>query len=754
LRYQMKQPVAQVCEGDHHLLAIPSAAALPNLEHRLMPHLVTLHPRDEIHSLEIGTVDAATMQIAVTFLQFALTGPLMHASDLWSSGRSYYAKRPLPVTDQRASVDLYPGFVWSVVNAEGGRLFVAIDTCMRYVDRFWLPEHLQGGDPHQYLRRYCLYHFGHNWYVVQLWGITGKSVAEQQFLVRESGQASTVFTYTQERWRNSMPQWVKKLSPESPAVLYRYPGKDQDAYGALALCKLVYNTQSEALRSQHRRSITQPAQRFAGITDVVERHFQHARLGNAPIRVATEPLSVERKVFPMPDLRFSGSKILRVPSTLQQRATQDALVTPLVQVGRQRLQLTLDPQVRPADSTPFDPQYLVVPHSLPRAIGEHFEQSFIEMMRRVSGQETYAIRRIIYEDRGANTLSRQVQAIRDATARNQITHGYALLILPAHAKRDLHDHIKRALWPNLQFQCALASNLQRYYLSDQSQSAHVDPAQVGKLEGYMRGCALGMMLTNRKWLWQLASPLHCDVHIGIDVLNGIAGMTFVYNKGQHIIFRHFPSKQRERLSAGLMRTVLNQHLRTDLADLGIRPQSIVIHRDGRSFASELQGLHMGLSELINTGVLPTNVRFGVADIHKTSVNRLRIVDGDSLGQAHNCVVGTYYLLDNREGILCTTGTPYQIPGTANPLAVSIVDGDLDLMETLEDIFALSQLTFTAPDRCMRTPITIKLANDLLEPIASAADEDAALYDDIDESEDADYSDLASVEVLNSFAANA
>ena len=58
----------------------------------------------------------------------------------------------------------------------------------------------------------------------------------------------------------------------------------------------------------------------------------------------------------------------------------------------------------------------------------------------------------------------------------------------------------------------------------------------------------------------------------------------------------------------------------------------------------------------------------------------------------------------------------------------IAEGPLDIQWVLEDIFALSQLVFTAPDKCIRLPLTIKLADDFLEPIAAEVDEEAARYE--------------------------
>jgi hypothetical protein len=103
-------------------------------------------------------------------------------------------------------------------------------------------------------------------------------------------------------------------------------------------------------------------------------------------------------------------------------------------------------------------------------------------------------------------------------------------------------------------------------------------------------------------------------------------------------------------------------------------------------------------------------------------------EGYQLQALHNPTIGSAYILGAREGIVCTTGLPFQFPGTAKPLSAVIREGPLDIEWVLEDIFDLSQLVFSAPDRCARLPLTIKLADDFLEPIASDADEEEALYE--------------------------
>ena len=56
---------------------------------------------------------------------------------------------------------------------------------------------------------------------------------------------------------------------------------------------------------------------------------------------------------------------------------------------------------------------------------------------------------------------------------------------------------------------------------------------------------------------------------------------------------------------------------------------------------------------------------------------------------------------------------------------------------LRGCLALSQLIWLAPDKCAREPLTIKLNDDFLAPIAGEYDEDRALYGELEESEEND-----------------
>lgn len=713
VRFEMRKPVALVRRAEADYLSIPADAALPQLERQLMPHISTLVPTSTTNRLEFARLNAQDVSIAIAFLEFAFKGALYQSRDLWGDRRSYYSKSPLLAGGLWSKIDLYPGFKWGIVPREQGRLHLAVDTTVKYVDRAWLPERLNGADPREYLHRYCLYHYGHEWYPVQLWGF-GQPIAQQRFIVAEDQRVTDVLSYTSQRWEVNPPPWVRNLDPESPSIIYRYPGKDGDRYGALALCKLLYSTADEEVQQLHNRSIMDPAERFAQIEETIRRYFQQAILGEQPIQVAAVPLQIERHVFPVPLLRFGQGHILKVS---QPGSSQGTNGVPLEQLGQQRLRLALSPQAGPLDTSPFAVQYLLLPRSLPRAIYDDFQRRFIRAMRQVSGQQHYQVEQILYDDRQATSLPKQVQAIQDACDANSISRGYAFLVLPSHAKRDLHNQVKRVLWPQIHFQCARAKKIRSFY-EERGGTFQPISSQQGKYDSYVRGCAFGMMMVNRKWLCALAEPLHYDAYIGIDVLHGMAGFTFVYDHGERIIFRHGKGTQQERLTTKQLATFLTKHLSEDLTELPTPPRSIIIHRDGRTFASELEGLEQAIRTLTDRSLLPRDVLVGVVDICKSTAAHLRLIEGSSRTQGHNPEIGSYYLLNAQEGLVCTTGQPFQFPGTAQPLVVNLVAGELQLPWVLEDVFALAQLTFAAPDKGMRLPITIKIADSFLEPIAS------------------------------------
>jgi len=557
-------------------------------------------------------------------------------------------------------------------------------------------------------------------------GGTGLSVKDQKFQLDPSRPPVDVFSYTKEKWGDKHIPYIDTLDPDSPAILYKYPGSEKQVHGAAALCKLVLPTEDARVKALHSRSIRSPASRFHEIERIIERYFLNLKLGDNQVMVNSYTYRGDTRYFAVPDQLLGHGKTLHV------RRNGSDVGTALSSLGQTRMRYLLTPEIGPLSTSAFDAQYILLPLTLNRDIAEDFctkiEQSI---------QEIYPCRYdatpVFYDDRDARTLERQVQAVLNAIAENEIDHGYALLILPSRGESALHNYIKKRLWPHIQCQCASADSIASFYENDRS-SWVVNEESRRRYSSYLHYLALGVLMVNRKWISALSEPLKYDVHIGIDVLNRMGGFTYVYLGGKKAYFRSYPTPQKEKLSARNLRKVLRDDLERDIHDLGITPRHIVVHRDGQSFSTEIKGLHEAISSLKGEGVIGPDTLVGMIEIHKQSAYPLRMAEGIRLDSLDNPRVGSWFRLSDKDGIVCNTGAPFLTQGTAKPLHVRIADGHLEIEKVLEDVFALSNLTWAAPDKCQRLPITTKLGDTFLRPIASPADVEKALYGEEEEEE--------------------
>jgi hypothetical protein len=233
----------------------------------------------------------------------------------------------------------------------------------------------------------------------------------------------------------------------------------------------------------------------------------------------------------------------------------------------------------------------------------------------------------------------------------------------------------------------------------------------------------------------LEEVTHYDVYVGLDVLRGTAAFTFFYEGGRRCFVRLEESKQKEKVPRNKVAGVLYQHLKEDLTGTARKPRSVILRRDGRAYQTEWLGFQDAVRNLASEGILPKDVLIGVVEVHKTFALGLRVASDTGAGELRNPRIGSYRELTSQEGIVCTTGYPFKFDGTVKPLLVGIARGDLDLLKVLEDTFALSQLCWPVPNRCMRLPIDLKLCDELLRATASAADDDEALYGEEEEEQD-------------------
>ncbi|MEW6001198.1 MAG: hypothetical protein AB1638_00895 [Nitrospirota bacterium] len=722
LIYELKQPVALVSTRPEIIFTIPRDTIIQKSEYQVIRHIAELRPENLTHHLSFNKLESKSLPVALSFLEYSLRSPLMKDVSLWGRSHRYFEKEPLSL-GSLSTVDIYEGFIFSVVPANA-ILFLSIDIVNRYVDKLWLMERANGRQLLDYRGKHLVYH-SKNWFEIQLVNPLGKSIREQRFPDKNTGQPIDVYTYTKNHFPYNSPDYIRNLNPDSEAILYRYPGKESEKYyGAAALCKLKYSTDAPEVRKLHQKTILSPTERFERIEKILENYFQKTDLNGIPIKISKKPLEKKKDFFYIPDQIFGKGQVLHVC-----RNREDHGVSYL-SLGKERIKLLFDKDAGPLNTTPFDAQYIISPETLPRDIQEDYIERLKCEVQKLN-PNPYNPKRVVYSNNNCKTLYKQFHAIKIALDNANIKQGYALIVLPEDAKPDLHDYIKRELWPNFQFQCAQEQKIKQHYAPQVDNGItryNVKEEFQQKYKSYIKNTTFGLLQVNRKWLWALKTPLNYDVYIGIDVLNKIAGFTFIYNNGKDCYFRDYRCSQKERLSRRQIFTILSKALKEDLRHLKLSPGSIVIHRDGRTGLSEIDGAQDAFKALKREGILPSDVITGIVEIRKTRTYHVRLVEGRTDTPYDNSTLGSYFLLSSKEAIVCNTGRPFISQGTVKPLHAVIADGNLDIKKVIEDIFNLSQLIWSSPDKCGRLPVTIRLADDLLEPIASKFELDEAIYE--------------------------
>jgi argonaute-like protein implicated in RNA metabolism and viral defense len=250
----------------------------------------------------------------------------------------------------------------------------------------------------------------------------------------------------------------------------------------------------------------------------------------------------------------------------------------------------------------------------------------------------------------------------------------------------------------------------------------------GKLRGYLRGVAINkVLLANSRWPFVLATRLYTDVTIGLDVKHNTAGLMVVGANGGDVRWVPKTSKQKEQLLDDQMMSYLVDVLRAESRDRATPIRSIVVHRDGRLWPSEIRGAQAAVDVLKHDGTLHADAEITMIEISKTSPAHLRLfetIPNDGRLSVVNPQVGTYMLLGPDDAYLCSTGRPFLRHGTSLPLHIRRVCGSLPLDQCVEDYYYLTTLTWTKPDDCVRDAITTRLNDRFLSEAATEFDEDA------------------------------
>lgn len=708
----------------------PTALDAPILQGLVVP----LRLMPNVTEISLNNPSEDDQQIVTSFIDFSIRSTL-HADEerLWKGNSPYifYTKKALPLAGRANDVALYPGFSCRVQFVPNIGFGLVIDTLSVFTDSRTLAQRIIAGeDWRTWVRRHFVYEFGNGWYFIQLRKVEKKSVKDAQFTDPRTGVTTNLFDYLNDRWADRKPERLQALTQDDLAVTYGSPTQQGEKYAAASLIRLRYKTNEEAAQNHHRETIIEPQDRMDDLQKIIGVYLDgKAKLETTVLKIDSQPASVPYRVFPIPSQRFGHGRVLSCPQMSPQNIEDS---------WRKRKNWLRDSNIGILSRDDgITSQFLLIPSSLTddEDIVDQIEQDFKGAVQEYC-PVPYNPKLVIWDDEKAKTIP-QIRATLTELKRSMVNAGTscAIVILPGGRSKaeigKIRRHIKKVLSPEVRTKCVQASELIRRMQSADKGDNKAD----GRYQSYLTYTALDILVTSGYRLWALNEPLNYDLYIGIDVLNNTAGFTFVGAGGAICRFVSSQSDQKEQLSAEQVADVLGKHLRDIIPRLkeilGHLPRHIVIHRDGRWFNPESRGFNSITDRLYHEGLLPENVVKGVVEIQKTNAQRWRLFARDK-AQILNPIVSAHCIFTSKQGIICTTGVPGRIPGTVKPLLANIAEGSLDIEKVLRDIYWLSVLAWSKPDGVQSLPITIKLADDWLEPIGVAIDENEALFEALDD----------------------
>ncbi len=736
LSFQMKAPVTTYDRDGETFLVIPTGFGDPPDHVMLVGVVAALKETRDAIDLDFTVARPELDTVRLRFLQFIFQGMLWKNSRLWlpGAGKPFFFKKPAKQLDK---TDLYEGFaVRAALHPEGG-FGLVVDLRHKLVLRLPLPVRAKRGQINALKGRSCVYKMGHNWFEVTLDGLADLSVGEPS--IQSEGKAVSLIDYLHTKSRKPVPASIANLSPDGAAIYYRTNGPEQRSAPA-ALCHLIEDTHSREGARHQRETVIDPSDRHRRINRLVRMFLKQVQVGDVVLSVSDRAGRTRTKPFSPPNLLFGNDKTLSLD-----RSERDA-GSALKNYGRRRLTLLKDEKAGFFEQSPLDRQYLVLPKSVESSYGSQF-------LKYLKGQVDnlypkgggYDPEVIVYDDLNIKRdFVGQSRAIREVVGSTQVKPGYALVMVHRYDRRP-RSADQLAAWAVKEFP-------QRFDLkaavihTDMAKKAYgsmtrgnstryvVKSAERGRLSGYLRNVAINkILLTNGKWPFILETSLYADVVIGIDVKNNTAAFTLIANGGKIVRFSTSSSRQKEQLLKNQVARFVSDLVRKEVSYFTQCPKQIVIHRDGRAWPAEIEGLKEACERLAVEGHLGQDWQLTVVEIAKSAPAPLRLFDvkpsrnGQGL-HVENPMVGNWVPTAPNEGYVCTTGRPFQIPGTSNPLHIRRAAGEMPIEHCLSDVFSLSCLTWTRPEGAMRLPISTKLCDRSLFDEAAEYNQDAIEFE--------------------------
>ena len=749
LSFKLKVPVQIVERQGEPYLVVPGDATNVPEKFPLVRTYVYLDKVDRSLPLDFSLRSADNDAICLRFIQFMLQAPLWRNTRLWqpSAGMAFFDKTPVEEED---GVGRYQGFAARAVIAPSGRIGLCVDLHSKYVRLKPLPVHLNRLTFRQFEGQSCIYRYGHLWYEMRIETLSDLNVSEEH--IRTTDGPISLIEFIARECRKPLPAELANLPYDAAVVGYRN-NRGEDRSAPAGLCYLVCDNQENVARKLYSRAIMPPHVRREQTCRYVDQYLTKLSFNDITLRVSPDAERIEQKFFQVPDLEFGNDRKLSV------QGTPGASQIDLANLGRKRIDLLRDNRAGFYVKEKFRRQYLILPQSVLDSWGERFVADLTHAVDDLYPDGGgYKPEIITYKDRGPRTYRDQGKAILEAIGDRFMESAYALVMLHPTTDRKVRQHdllaamVIRELRKKDIYAAVNHSEMgERSYIfvtdRDGTPRYEIRNNARSRFMGYLRNVALNkILLTNNFWPFVLATPLHADVTVGIDVKNQTAGFTIIGRHGSFVQSYCQPSRQKEKLLKEQVLTYLVQIVRDEQIRLGRPVRSVVIHRDGRSWQSEVDGAIAAVEKLKREGVVVPDGTLTILEISKSAPVRLRFFEVQrthgSKPDVQNPQVGLYTIINGNDGFLCTTGRAFPRKGTVQPLHVRCVLEGIPFIQALEDVYTLTTLAWTKPEDCSRYPVTLKLTDRWLGEEASEFDEEALLYE-TDEDEEQEEEERAS-----------
>lgn len=730
LSRHMKAPITTFERSEDTFLLAPSEFAEPPSHITLTGTVANIRKTDEVVKLSFVNNSLEWDAARLRYLQFGFQSPLWRNPALWqpAAGQPFFFRKSIQTI---GNLDLFEGFSVRVTQHPEGGFGVIVDLRRKLVSKTPLSGQITRDEIKKLKGRSCVYRMGNIWFEVSISGLSDQKIGEPSIPL--NGKPVSLIEYLHSTSQKPVPEALANLSPEGHAIYYRTRGPEQRSAPA-ALCYLVEDTHGEAGAQFQRLTTIDPSIRSTTIQNIIARNLNSIPIAGANLSVSTRAARASSQSFKLPVLEFGQGKTLSVNSEI-------GYFSAINQYARDRLVLLDSRNAGFYDQSALARQYFIVPKSIFNSSGSQF---LVELKAQLGSLYPttggYDPEVIVYDDlTGSRDFVGQSRAIQSALEQTTLLPGFALVMVHRHKKRErsadqLAAWVVKELSSRYQISASVIHTdmIRNSYTSRSSgEGIHyeVDERAKKRVTGYLRNVAINkVLLTNGKWPFVLKSRLNADIVIGIDVKNSTAAFTLIADGGRIIRLATSPSRQKEQLLRNQVSKYIEEMIRKERSSISLVPKHIVIHRDGRAWPDEINGIQDACEKLAVDGALNADWRLSVVNISKSAAAPLRMfrITKDTAG-AENPVVGSWISIGQDDGFVCTTGAPFKIPGTANPLHIRRVHGEMSIEKCLQDVFSLSCLTWSRPEGAARLPLSIKLCDRSLFDEGTEVDEDQIAF---------------------------